>query len=474
MSDSSHARVDVKRVIADALEDARDNPLDPATLASVRQLLLTSAEARRCYLEFNQLNHLLTSHDMPSASIEWDRRPTDAAAASARVGSEHRRRFVARRKQIVAAAVLVATMVLAVYVVIVSRQDGQSLGTSPRVIASLEQFNGNVSVTTAGAETTSVSQVVGIRSGDTVRTRGAFSSAVIAFADGTRLSLVGSSSLTASDDGRKSIVFHGGTMFGSVVAQPPGRPMLVVTPQDKMHVLGTRFGLDATAMETELHVDEGRVRLTRLYDGKSVDVSAGRRVVSNATSDLVAEPIAKTPDAWSEDFENGLPDDWEIGKFVAARLPSGSQGAVRAERDVSTPNGTFAIATQAQWTRGLFAVHDDTHLHFTLAMQDPGWFNILILTRTDDGDPPTFAGNYIFDRPVWFGEPGQWGSVTIPLSLFRSLPPARDAFQNALPFQVLFSSPDKDRSLMIDRMWTARGGPGTVESKVLEETKDAE
>jgi hypothetical protein len=100
-------------------------------------------------------------------------------------------------------------------------------------------------------------------------------------------------------------------------------------------------------------------------------------------------------------------------------------------------------------------------------MEHPGWCNILILTRTADGDPPRFAGNHIYDNWVWFGEPGEWATVSIPLSSFRPLPPSRDAFENAIPFQLVFSAPGRDIGLDIDRVWVTRGGPGTVEVKNL-------
>jgi hypothetical protein len=154
---------------------------------------------------------------------------------------------------------------------------------------------------------------------------------------------------------------------------------------------------------------------------------------------------------------------------VVGDLPSGARAAVQAVAVASKQGTPFEIATAEQWTYGLFSVHDDSHLHVTFKMQNPDWFNILILTKTADADPPLFAGNYIFDEPGWWPqEPGAWRTVTIPLKRFRPLPPSRASFQNAIPIQVLFSSPEADRGLVIDRIWVTRGGTGKVVVEVVE------
>lgn len=454
--------VDLQRTIADAIEDARDGQLEPERLEAVRQLLLTSSDARRYYLLVNELNHHVASAiflpTQAQATLPAGDRLLEAAPQFRRLGKE---RFLAG-----AAALLVACMLGALL--------WNGLREAPQpIVATLEQTSGTVHVTDRGTVTHGVKQGAEIRTGDTIRTPGTSSSAVLTYPDGTRLSLAGNTSLTFSGSTQKRMLLHSGTLSASVVPQLPEKPMVVATPQDEVQVLGTVFSLEVAEGETKLSVRSGRVKLTRLRDGKSLEVSTGQRALSSAAQ-LALAKIPVTADAWSEDFEQGLPEDWGVGKFEGVNLLAGSSGAVRAVPDATTPGGPVSITTQSRWTDGLFAVHDDTHLHITLKMQSPGWFNILLLTRTADGDPPTFAGNYIFDRPVWFGKPGAWGTVSIPLSEFRPLPPAPAGFKNAVPFQVLLSSPDKDRGLVVDRIWITRGGPGVVVTQDLKPSKQGE
>ena len=487
MSDNSDAHIDAKRVIADAVEDARDGPLDPERLESIRQLLLTSPEARRYYLEFNALSHLLASEKTLPATIDAGTGPCEmsggdrseesgalqccseivATSSDSRVVHESksamRTRFFSAAKVLgIAAAALV---LLALSILLQNRE--QPRGHS-RVIASLEEINGNVSVKTADAGVRYVQSRVEIKSGDTIGTQGASSSVVVLYPDGTRLLVVGSTALTCSVNGHKSVVLHGGTLFATVAPQPKTGPMLVATPQVKLQVLGTRFSLEATADQTGVSVNEGRVRLTRLSDGKSVDVPAGQRVVSNMQSELALQKIPTAPVDWSEDFESGLPAGWEMGKFVTDDLPPASKGAVQAVRLLYREDVLFQIESTQNWAHGLFMAHEDSHLHFTFKMHKPGWFNIFICTRTAT-DPPAFSSNYLFDDRAWFpSEPGKWSTVSIPLTKFRRLSWGQESIDEVIPFHLLFSSPEGDRGLVIDRVWVTGAGTGIVETKDVE------
>ena len=337
------------------------------------------------------------------------------------------------------------------------------------IIGVLEELSGPVALARSNGDVRSARSGDEVSSGDTVRTQESQSATTLVYRDGTRLSLVGKTSVTCNNDRQKSVTVHGGTLFASVAAQPLGSPMRIATLTDNLEILETRLALDAAPGETDLSVKEGRVRLTRLSDGKSVEIPAGRRVVSNAQSELTLEGIPPAPEEWMVDFESGLPVDWGSGKLVAVDLPSGARAAVQAVSVASKQGAPFEIATAEQWTYGLFSVHDDSHLHVTFKMQSPGWFNVLILTKTADSDPPLFAGNYIFNEPGWWPqEPGAWRTVTIPLKKFRPLPPSRESFQNAIPIQVLFSSPEADRGLAIDRVWVNRGGAGEVVVEAVE------
>ncbi|MEK6237586.1 MAG: FecR family protein [Planctomycetales bacterium] len=65
----SNEERNLQRLIADAMEEARDGTLDAVQLESLRQLLVTDAEARRLYLEHNRMSRMLASEAGPPARL---------------------------------------------------------------------------------------------------------------------------------------------------------------------------------------------------------------------------------------------------------------------------------------------------------------------------------------------------------------------------------------------------------------------
>lgn len=404
------------------------------------------ASARVYYRRFLNLHASLADHGLTAGK---DRNLGEVA-------DDRRRSFRTSAVFIIAATMLVALGVLW-WTFPQPRQ-------MPAEVAALEQSNGHVQITSASGNVRDIDNGRTIHSGDTIRTHGALSSALLAFADGTRLSLAGNTAMTFSETAKqKSVTVHGGTLFASVIRQPTGIPLLVLTPQNKVEVLGTKFSLKATENETEVAVSEGQIRLTRLNDGQSVEVKAGQQAISNPQALTVLAERSKLAEEWGEDFDDGLPEGWGAGKFVTTDLPMGSRGAVQAARSIQSDGIVYSIITGSAWANGLFAIGDNTHLHCTFRMQTPRWFNVLLSTRTTDGDPPAFASNYIFDKVPWHTvKPGKWYTLSIPLTKFKRLSPGKQAFVGEVPFQIIFSSEEPDRGLVIDRMWVTRDGRGKV------------
>ena len=335
-----------------------------------------------------------------------------------------------------------------------------------RTIGSLKLVSGDVRILAVGGEVRSAESGSLINSGDTVRASGERDQAVFAFADKTQITLIGDTSVTLTDGGQKSVVVHHGNLAVLARPQPTELPLVLATPTARVQVVGTQFLLEARRDHTDLSVIEGRVRVTRVDDNQSVEVSEGQRLLTKDRADFTVQDIPKPQERWELDFEDGLPTGMPRGRFVKDGLPAGSQGGVAAVRaDLGKYGITHEIATPESWSRGLFAVHDDSHLHFTYKMERPDWLNVFIIVREPNGP---FAGNYLFNKPVFRRRAGQWQTITIPLSEFKkagsekgeSLP------THLIPFLVLFSS-DNDRGLVIDRIWVTRGGPGAVEFKDL-------
>ena len=173
---------------------------------------------------------------------------------------------------------------------------------------------------------------------------------------------------------------------------------------------------------SELGVRHGRVLLKRLTDGETVDVVTGQYAVVSQRAALEAKPWPKTPETWSEDFENGLPDGWRYGQWLRDGPAEDSRGVVLAARRFAldgSESQLHRITLPKQWMRGLWRLEEDTVLHFTYKMSRPGWFHIMMGVRSDDLNA-SHIGNYELQSSFWKkGEPDQWQTVSVPFSAFR-------------------------------------------------------
>ena len=107
------------------------------------------------------------------------------------------------------------------------------------------------------------------------------------FDDGSSAMIFGDSILTFSDQGQKELRLKQGRFSATVVSQPAGEPMLIHTPVADLKVVGTQFDVEAGPESTMLYVREGKVRIRRVRDGKTVDVQADHRVVVTSDSDML-------------------------------------------------------------------------------------------------------------------------------------------------------------------------------------------
>ena len=113
-------------------------------------------------------------------------------------------------------------------------------------------------------------------------TVGAQGRAVLAFDDRSSLELAGDSALlqVGSGPGRgKEAFLARGRLTAEVTPQPPGRPMLITTPQAQATVIGTRFTLTVDRAATRLDVVHGGVSISRLGGGEATAVSASQYAV---------------------------------------------------------------------------------------------------------------------------------------------------------------------------------------------------
>jgi ferric-dicitrate binding protein FerR (iron transport regulator) len=221
---------------------------------------------------------------------------------------------------------------------IVSRVDGSVtlVGTNGRAPAK------------AGAE---------LRPGDGLETAGPSAAVAFRYADGTFLEAATDTWVAdAGPDGRagKTLLLSRGSIAAQVAPQAVGAPFVIQTPQADVTVIGTRLSLSVSASATRLEVREGRVRLARKSDNKTVDVLAGQVAVAGPGAELRPQPIAKKaaeeppalpPALFRFDFEDGRrPELWDGGIVEAGPKRDGSKFCLNADKLSATLGGKKPLA----------------------------------------------------------------------------------------------------------------------------------
>ncbi len=134
--------------------------------------------------------------------------------------------------------------------------------------------------------------------GQGVETAGPLSWAFVVYGDDTRFELLGDTAVREIHDQEaargKRLQVEQGTCLARVARQAPGSPMVFLTPHGEARVLGTSLRIVVETGEkgfTRLEIEEGRVQLRRLRDGKSVEVTGGNFAVAAAGVELQVRPL---------------------------------------------------------------------------------------------------------------------------------------------------------------------------------------
>jgi len=188
---------------------------------------------------------------------------------------------------------------------------------SPRVVtesavATIDRVEGEVMLLSAEGRVAAAAKQL-IRPGNGLETA-AGGLVEISYPDGTRVRLEPATvvkEITDGDKKGKRFFLAKGGVWAEVRKQPADQPMILATPNGEAKVLGTRLRLFFDEKEsTRLEVEEGKVRLKRLADGKFADVSSGFFAVAAAGGELKPLPAILL----------GLVGNWRFEEAGGARV----------------------------------------------------------------------------------------------------------------------------------------------------------
>lgn len=196
---------------------------------------------------------------------------------------------------------------------------------TPMGFAQLNGVQGGVIIARDGGELGGKNGTA-LQPGDAIRV-GDGASAVVLFADRTRLEFVASSQATfdTSPAGGKQLDLTTGTLTARVRKQPEGKPLIVCTPHATVTVAGTVFKLAVAPQRTRLEVNEGLVNIAHAGDDHVVAVAAGEYTEVGPGMKLRVQPLPKTGVASETPTRD--PARWPFAAESPWNRPVGSEAA---------------------------------------------------------------------------------------------------------------------------------------------------
>ncbi|MBD3675227.1 MAG: FecR domain-containing protein [Planctomycetaceae bacterium] len=432
------------------LSGMADEQLTEEQEGRLLELLRTDDEFRREYVRFCQLQAQLTWHLTQETSAEY---AAEHVSSTDSTSSTHR--SVLPWLPWIATALIV--------IIAVSWFGDRKPPKVPFVnepLARLVNSSGRVKLTRLGREPELIrsdelaQRPEPLQAGDRLLTDSR-SLAMLRLADETVIHIRPNSEVVLFPPSSRGIEVSSGSISANVASQKPRDPLTFFTPNSEVQVIGTELEILSLEKRSEVAVMEGTVRVIRRGDKVMTTVSTGQVVTVNASEPLTPRDWPRRPDFWDIDFENGLPPGWQ-GRFVQDLLPEGSAGAAG-----STPlPRNQRVTTQVQSpfeSAGLFFWHDDSVLNVTFKVQPPDWFHIDLLARTYHKSQPLLTYCYV-DAELWQSRPGEWRTVSIPLSEFRLQTVLRDEpTLGRIPIRLTFRGESESAGFLIDRIWVTRG-----------------
>jgi ferric-dicitrate binding protein FerR (iron transport regulator) len=289
----------------------------------------------------------------------------------------------------------------------------------------LAQLSGAVSWTAEGGQSQTGLQPGDSLRGGTLSVEGAASSAQLVFRDGTTIALCGDSELVLPSQAGKQLSLRRGSLSADVRPQPSSRPMRIRTPTAEIVVLGTRFYVSSQPVETAISVDAGKVRLRRLADERSVDVTQGQAATASLDVDqpLEAAPLPPIPSQWRQTFDQPPPSICH-GKWQEANAAGPGRMRNIADFSVRRSDGTpiAAYTVNVRDKLGIATVSPDSVLRVRYRMANPRPVLILVGLHQPTG---WFAGNFqTMVKPSTIPEDADgWRMWEAPLSALEASSP---------------------------------------------------
>ena len=187
---------------------------------------------------------------------------------------------------------------------------------------------------------------------------------------------------------------------------------------------------------------------TFLLLGTATAILSGARCVRAQPGATAAPKVL-----FSEDFENGLPGNWEGAPLLSEGLPAGSTGAACAKPGED-------IKSNHAWADGHFTVEDGLYFNYWARFDSAQWYQAFVFCKA--------KGQEAKDRSLYEAEPPvfndtDWHLVSIPFADFKATMGPNQG-NSPKPGEVcwtyFWSFQKRNLGMAVDKVWVTKGKRG--------------
>jgi hypothetical protein len=267
---------------------------------------------------------------------------------------------------------------------------------------------GEVRVRTTDGETAAA---VGVMPPDaSLTTVGADSSAVLRFADGTEVSLVGESVATVDGRGQKLNLLRGMATATGAPGPSGTPPVTLVTTEASCSRLGAAaltISRMLRAQTTEVGAQRGRVSVDDAAGDPLEILHPGEYITVHRDGRHRKSPVPEVAAAYALPLNRPLPDGWEVG----AINPDTRLLEPRPHFDTYHKTDMIQVRSDHRWYQGFARLQPDSRFRLRFRVKRPGHGQLVVCVRTDDlrqSDTGVLDGHGLFAA----ARPGEWETVT--------------------------------------------------------------
>jgi hypothetical protein len=316
--------------------------------------------------------------------------------------------------------------------------------------------NGDVTVRMSNGQSAHGTDVVPV--GGSVSTHGMGSSAVLAYPDGTTVSLTGNSTVTVAPTGYRLILSQGAATADVQRQSAGAEAFTLVTAQVTLSNLsGNLVTLGRVARSTEVEVHRGSVTASAPSGERLGVIGEGEAMTVGSDGGHLTQPIPATPSKFTWDISK--PEGWEVGRQF--EFEDGPAIVPELWHDPYHGQKMYQIRSEQPWLRGFFRLQPDSLIRVRYRVDRTGPGQLCFCTRTPDSRAPE-TGMLEWNGIFAASAPGEWRQLDIPADdMLR--PPNKHAPKFGPPwvaFLVIFNAYTADLGLRVAEFRVTRPGGG--------------